>query len=78
MSTQRFAVYTIVKRSNEAGKDFWQRVGTAFQNKDSSLTVRLNALPVNGTLHIREEREDDATSSSPRGEQPASNTKQKE
>lgn len=45
-------VYTIVE--NDSGKDFWIRVGVAFQNKDGSLNVRLNCLPVNGTLHIRD------------------------
>ena len=44
-------VYTIIK--NDKGKDFWIEIGRAFTNKDNSLNVRLNALPVNGTLQIR-------------------------
>ncbi len=47
------AVYTIIKRNGDEN-DFWQRIGTAFINKDGSLNVLLNALPVNATLHIRD------------------------
>lgn len=50
---ERLTVYTIIQ-SNENGKDFWLRVGTAFINRDGSLNVVLNALPINGRLHIRE------------------------
>jgi hypothetical protein len=45
------AVYTIVER---AGKRHWLRVGVAFVNRDGSLTVRLDAVPITGQLHIRE------------------------
>jgi hypothetical protein len=47
-----YEVFNIVK--NEEGKGFWTRVGVAFENKDGSLNVKLNCLPLNGTLHIRE------------------------
>ncbi len=52
------AVFTIT--SNGEGKKFWHRIGVAFVNKDDSLTVKLDALPVNAELHIRDfpERED--------------------
>jgi hypothetical protein len=43
-------VFTIVERN---GKNFWVRIGTAFINKDGSETVYLDALPVNGRMHIR-------------------------
>jgi hypothetical protein len=46
-----YGVFTIVERSE---KSIWVRVGTAFVNKDSSFNVMLDALPVNGRLHIRE------------------------
>lgn len=46
------AVYTIVERG--AGRRLWLRIGTAFINRDLSLTVRLDAMPLNGQLHIRE------------------------
>ncbi|MGH7898781.1 MAG: hypothetical protein ACREQQ_12560, partial [Candidatus Binatia bacterium] len=31
----------------------WVRIGVAFDNKDGSLNVLLDALPLNGRLHIR-------------------------
>ena len=46
------AVYTVVERS--PGKSFWTRVGVGFVNKDASLTLKLDAVPVNGTLQVRE------------------------
>ena len=50
-------VYTIVNNGNE--KSYWIRIGVAFVNKDGSLNVKLNALPVNGSLHIRDKSEQD-------------------
>ena len=57
---KRLAVYTIVERGGPSGgltpsdKKWWVRIGTAFFNKDQSLNVLLDAMPTNGTLHIRE------------------------
>jgi hypothetical protein len=45
--------YTVVER-NKDGRKFWVRVGAAFVNRDGSLNVRLDAMPVNGELHIRD------------------------
>ncbi|MCK6510207.1 hypothetical protein L6R29_09605 [Myxococcota bacterium] len=50
----RQAVYTIIEREN-SDRGYWLRVGTAFFNRDNSLTVYLNALPTNSRLHIRDE-----------------------
>jgi len=46
------AVYTVIKKAD--GKDLWLRVGSAFPNRDGSLNVFLDAMPVNGKLQIRE------------------------
>lgn len=46
------AVYTIADRGN--GRKYWLRIGVAFVNRDNSLNVRLDAIPLNGQLHIRE------------------------
>ncbi len=48
-------VYTIVERERD-GKKFWVRIGSAFRNRDGSLNAFLDAVPVNGTMHIREPR----------------------
>ena len=45
----RFA-YTVTER---AGRTFWTRIGVAFTNKDGSITVRLDAVPVTGKLCLR-------------------------
>ena len=47
------AVYTIVERQGSE-KKHWVRIGSAFVNRDQSLNVKLDAVPVNGTIHIRE------------------------
>jgi len=53
-------VYMIVETGKEKeGQDgkkdaFWTKIGVAFENKDSSLTVVLNAFPVDGRLNIRD------------------------
>jgi len=44
-------VYTVVERA--PGKSYWTRVGVGFENKDGSLNLRLDAIPVNGVLQVR-------------------------
>jgi hypothetical protein len=46
------SVYTIIDRGQ--GKSYWVRVGVGFTNRDGSLNIRLDAVPVNGTLQVRE------------------------
>ena len=46
-------VYVIVDRS-PGQKAVWIRVGAAWENRDGSLQVVLDALPVEGRLHIRD------------------------
>ncbi|MEM7083781.1 MAG: hypothetical protein AAF465_13705 [Pseudomonadota bacterium] len=53
--------YTIVE-TGEDKKDFWQRVGSAWENQDGSINIVLNAFPVNGKLHIRAPKQDEAES----------------
>ena len=50
-------VYTIVERKGY--KPFWLRVGVAFENRDKSLRVILDASPQNGQLHIRDPKPED-------------------
>jgi hypothetical protein len=44
-------VYVISERN---GKHYWNRIGIAFINKDGSINVKLEALPVTGQLQIRD------------------------
>jgi len=53
-------VFTVVERGG--GKSFWTRVGVGFVNRDGSITLKLDAIPVNGTLQVREwESRDDGS-----------------
>lgn len=46
-------VYVIAERNGDE-KDHWTRIGVAFVNKDDSLNVVLDAIPLSGRLHIRD------------------------
>ncbi len=48
-------VFTIVEKEGW-DKAVWLRVGAAFENRDGSLSLFLDALPVNGRLHVRERK----------------------
>jgi len=49
------AVYAIIDRKDK--KNYWFKVGAAFTNRDGSITLYLDALPI-GTnrLQVREQR----------------------
>jgi len=54
----KLVAYTInekaATRPGEKTRSFWMKIGTAFRNRDESITVYLDALPVNGAkLQIR-------------------------
>lgn len=57
---KRLAVFSI--REGKGGS-VWVRAGTAFVNKDGSLNLLLDVLPLDGKLHVREagEKRDLAT-----------------
>ncbi len=42
---------------SENGKERWTRIGIGFVNRDNSINVVLDALPLNGRLQIRERKE---------------------
>ena len=45
------SVYAVIERGP---KKHWLRVGMAFVNRDGSLNVRLDAMPLSGQLQIRD------------------------
>ena len=50
--------YVVTQRGTQK---YWTRIGVAFVNKDGSINVKLEAVPVSGQLQIREyEPRDDA------------------
>lgn len=44
-------VYVI---SGKGERKFWTKIGVAFVNRDGSLNCKLDSLPVDGELHIRD------------------------
>ena len=52
--TKTLRVYNIIENTNNNEKNYWQPIGIAFINRDGSINVKLNSLPLNGSLHIRE------------------------
>ena len=51
-------VFTIAERESPSGekKDRWTRIGIGFVNRDNSINVILDAVPLNGRLQIRDRR----------------------
>ena len=49
---QMKVVYTIIDRPGD--RAIWLRVGTAWVNRDGSYNIKLDALPMNGTLQVRD------------------------
>lgn len=47
----RLAVYTVAESEE---RSIWRRIGAGFVAKDGSINLYLEALPVNGRLHVRE------------------------
>jgi hypothetical protein len=45
-------LYTIVDRPG--GKPWWTRVGAGFLNRDGSINIKLDAIPMSGDLQLRD------------------------
>ena len=43
--------YTIIERN---ARKRWVRIGAAFNNRDGSINVLLDAVPTNGTIQLRD------------------------
>ena len=50
-SKQMKIVFTIAERE---GKSFWTRIGVGFVNADGSINLKLDAIPTNGSMQIRD------------------------
>ena len=46
-----------ISEIKEETHDRWTKIGIAFVNRDESINVILDALPLNGRIHIRERKE---------------------
>jgi len=65
MEAKMKAVFTIVE-SDKLEKPLFRRIGTGFVNRDGSLNIFLDALPVNGKLHIRDSEPREAKDEAPK------------
>jgi len=61
-------VYTVIEKG--PGKSFWVRIGAGFTNRDGSMNLHLDALPINGKLQVREWEPDRRTNDVPSGSEP--------
>lgn len=52
-SRKPWAAYNIIER--QGGKRIWSRIGSAFRNKDGSMNIFLDSIPLGGKLQIRED-----------------------
>ena len=51
--SNRKAVYQIISQGPDK-KAIWKRIGIAFVNRDLSLNIKLDSIPPNGELHVRD------------------------
>jgi hypothetical protein len=48
-------VWAITERTtNGTTKSFWTKVGVGFVNRDGSISLRLDCIPISGTLQVRD------------------------
>ncbi len=50
-SKQLKVVYAITERGE---KSFWTKIGVGYTNRDGSITIKLDAVPVGGTMQVRD------------------------
>lgn len=55
--SKRKVAYVITQRN---GKNHWTRIGVGFVNRDGSVNIKLEAIPVSGELQIRDQVPRDA------------------
>lgn len=52
-----FFITPVAGSGERPPKDVWTKIGVAFPNRDGSLNVVLEAIPLGGKLHIRDRRD---------------------
>lgn len=62
MATKRLIVFALTSyEKNGEDQTKWTRIGRAFENKDGSTNIELEALPVSGRMQIREETDEEVS-----------------
>lgn len=71
MNESKMKVAYVITQRN--GKNHWTRIGVGFVNRDGSINIKLEAVPVSGELQIRDQvpRENNLTLLGGRSGQPA-------
>ena len=64
--TPDFEAYTVIEREGQE-RGYWLRIGAGWENRDGSINVVLNALPVNGRLNLRAAEDDSASETAQEG-----------
>lgn len=67
---KRLTVFSL-RKNERSGATVWVRAGNAYVNKDGSMNIWLDVLPLNGTLHIRETQEKKDAAAAPEAAQPS-------
>ena len=63
MSEPFMEVWSVRDSADPERKSHWKHVGRAFWNRDGSINVLLDALPLSGKLQIRKPKEEAAAAS---------------
>ena len=66
-TNKKLTVFSIKKWK---GGSIWVRAGAAWINKDGSMAIRLDVLPLDGALHVRETAENAAENAADSGTVP--------
>jgi len=56
MTVKMKDVYAIHDREDGQKHSTWAKIGVAFVNRDDSLNVILDAIPITGKIHIRDRK----------------------
>lgn len=75
---QVFSIKEIQEKPNEEKRTLWVKAGTAWVNRDGSLNVYLDVLPLDGKLHVREPLEEKRAESSNSRAAPANGSQAQE
>jgi hypothetical protein len=54
MGAKRWAAFDVIDRGGNKGF-IWSRVGSAWLERDGSITLVLDSVPIGGRIHLREE-----------------------
>jgi hypothetical protein len=56
-----------IRYRGETNRPFWARIGSGWTNRDGSLNLTLDALPIDGkiTLRLRKDNENDGADDAP-------------